>query len=466
MERPLTQPSLPERPLAERKGNTRLVAIPLGIMALVAAVGLAGVLSPAVTVFTLLMLALLFLRQPVVLLLAAATAFTHAWFARNSSVEYLIQDMWFTADREVLLAIPMFVLAGALMTRGSIAQRLIDVMVAFTGPIPGGLAIAAVLACAIFAAISGSSIVTMLAIGTIMYPGLLKAGYSRSFAIGVICSAGTLGIMIPPSIPMILFGLATETSISSLFIAGIGPGLALTAVFSVYCWAVNRSRATQPLDAAAIALALRRGVLAMFLPVLLLGGIYSGYFSPTESAAVSLAYAFAVELLVHRELKLADYGTVLLDTVKMLGTLLPLIAVANSLNTILDYEGIAKSWVQFVQANVSSPAAVMVGINLLLLVVGCLMDVGSAILIFAPLLIPIANGAGIDPVHFGIIMTANLEIGYLTPPVGLNLIVAMAAFRENFAFICRAVLPFIALMLGWLVVVCAWPPLALYLVGK
>lgn len=443
-----------------------VAAVPAGLMAAMGVLGLSGVLSPTATIFAVLMLALLFLRQPVVLLLAVATAFTHAWFARNSSVEYLIQDMWFTADREVLLAIPMFVLAGALMTRGSIAQRLIDVMVAFTGPIPGGLAIAAVLACAIFAAISGSSIVTMLAIGTIMYPGLLKAGYSRSFSIGVICSAGTLGIMIPPSIPMILFGLATETSISRLFIGGIGPGLTLTALFSIYCWLANRRRETQPLEAAAIVAALRRGILAMLLPVILLGGIYSGYFSPTESAAVSLAYAFAVELLVHRELRLADYGTVLLDTVKMLGTLLPLIAVANSLNTILDYEGIARSWVAFVQGNVSSPIAVMVGVNLLLLMVGCLMDVGSAILIFAPMLAPIMKGAGFDLVHFGIVMTANLEIGYLTPPVGLNLIVAMAAFRENFAVICRAVLPFIALMFGWLVLVCAWPPLTLYLVGK
>jgi C4-dicarboxylate transporter, DctM subunit len=443
-----------------------VVAIPAGLMAFVGALGLFGAISPGGAVFAALMLALLFLRQPVVLLLAVATAFTHAHFAKNSSVEYLIQDIWFTADREVLLAIPMFVLAGALMTRGSIAQRLIDVMVAFTRPIPGGLAIAAVLACAIFAAISGSSIVTMLAIGTIMYPGLLKAGYSRSFAIGVICSAGTLGIMIPPSIPMILFGLATETSITHLFIGGIGPGLLLTAILSIYCWIANRRRETQPLDLSVIVGALRRGFLAMLMPVILLGGIYSGYFSPTESAAVSLAYALAVELVVHRELKPADYGTVLLDTVKMLGTLLPLIAIANSLNTILDYEGIAKNWVHFVQSNVSSPVTVMIGINLLLLVVGCLMDVGSAILIFAPLLAPIARGAGIDMVHLGVIMTANLEIGYLTPPVGLNLIVAMAAFRENFAFICRAVLPFVALMLVWLVVVCAWPPLTLYLVGK
>jgi C4-dicarboxylate transporter, DctM subunit len=443
-----------------------LVAIPAGVMVLVGALGLFGAISATSTIFAVLMLALLFLRQPVVLLLAVATAFTHAYFARNSSVDYLIQDIWFTADREILLAIPMFVLAGALMTRGSIAQRLIDVMVAFTRPMPGGLAIAAVLSCAIFAAISGSSIVTMLAIGSIMYPGLLKAGYTRWFSIGVICSAGTLGVMIPPSIPMILFGLATETSITHLFIGGAGPGLVLTAVLSLFCWIANRRGETQPLDMLVIAGALRRGVLAMLMPVILLGGIYSGYFSPTESAAVALAYALVIELVVHRELKLADYGAVLLDTVKMLGTLLPLIAIANSLNTILDYEGIAKSWVHLVQSHVSSPVTVMVGINLLLLLVGCLMDVGSAILIFAPLLAPIASGAGFDMVHFGIIMTANLEIGYLTPPVGLNLIVAMAAFRESFAFICRAVLPFVALMLGWLVLVCAWPPLTLYLVGK
>jgi C4-dicarboxylate transporter DctM subunit len=339
-------------------------------------------------------------------------------------------------------------------------------MIAVTAPVPGGLAVASVLACAVFAAISGSSIVTMLAIGTIMYPGLLKAGYSRSFSIGLICSAGTLGVMVPPSIPMILYGLATETSITQLFIGGVGPGLLLTALFALYSCTANRRRKTEQMELRRVAKSLKEGIFALFLPVLLMGGIYSGYFSPTESAAVSLVYALIVELLIHRELKLADYGGVLFDTVKMLGTLLPLIAIANSLNTILDYEGIAKSWVQIVQSNVSNPAMVMVGINILLLIVGCLMDVGSATLIFAPLLTPIAKNAGIDPVHFGVIMTANLEIGYLTPPAGLNLIVAMAAFRESFAFICRAVIPFIVIMLGWLVVVCAWPPLTLHLVGR
>ena len=151
---------------------------------------------------------------------------------------------------------------------------------------------------------------------------------------------------------------------------------------------------------------------------------------------------------------------------KLLGTLLPLLAIAASLNTILDYEGIAKGWVEYVKGNIESPTLLMFGINVLLVIVGCLMDAGSAILIFSPLLLPLAQAAGYDPVHFGIIMTANLEIGYLTPPVGLNLIVAMAAFRENFLFICKAVIPFVLIMLGWLVLVCAWPPLTMYFVGK
>lgn len=203
----------------------------------------------------------------------------------------------------------------------------------------------------------------------------------------------------------------------------------------------------------------------MMLPVILMGGIYSGLFSPTEAAAVSLGYAAVIETFVHRELKLKDYGQITYETIKMLGTLLPLLAIATSLNTILDYEGIAKAWVSYVQNTVSDPGMLMLGINFLLLIVGCLMDVGSAMMIFAPLLTPMIKSAGFDPVHFGIIMTANLEIGYLTPPVGLNLIVAMAAFKESFGFICRAAIPFIVIMLVWLAIVCLWPPLALYLTG-
>lgn len=427
------------------------------------ALGLFGLMpGPKVLFFLLMVVGLVLLRQPVVLVLAMIAAYTHAYFATNSGVEFLLQDMWFAVNREILLSIPMFIVAGAIMTRGSIAQRLINVMIELTAPIPGGLGVAAVLGCAVFAAISGSSIVTMLAIGAIMYPAMIGAGYNKMFSLGVIASAGTLGIMIPPSIPMILFGVMTEVSITEMFKAGIGPGLLLTLVFAIYSYAVNRRMQTRAWSLRGLAKALREGIWAIMLPVLLLGGIYSGYFSPTEAAAVSVLYALLVELLIHRDMKLPDYGKVMVETVQLLGTLLPLLAIAASLNTVLDYEGVAQGWVEFVKTYVTDKVTMMIGINILLLIVGCLMDAGSAIIVFSPLLLPLAQSVGYDPVHFGIIMTANLEIGYLTPPVGLNLIVAMAAFKESFWTICKAVVPFVILMLLWLVAVIAFPELSLY----
>lgn len=404
------------------------------------------------------------LRQNIILILAICAAFVHVNFASNSSIEFLIQDIWFTIDREVLLSIPMFILAGAVMTRGAIAVRLIRVMTVLTSPIPGGLAVAAVLSCAAFAAISGSSIVTMLAIGSVMYPALVAGGYSRSFAVGVICSGGTLGIIIPPSIPMILFGIMTEVSVAKMFMGGIGPGLLLVSFFVVYSYVLHRRMPTTPWRLAEIGKAIWQGGFALMMPVILLGGIYSGIFTATESAVVALVYALLVELFIHRELKAKDYFATGLETAKLLGTLLPLIAIAGSLNTILDYEGVPKALVAAVTGSVTDPLVMLLGMNLLLLVVGSIMDIGSAILVLAPLLTPIAASIGMDKVHFGVMMIANLEIGYLTPPVGLNLFVAMAAFKEPFLMIVRAVIPFIGIMLVWLVIVAAWPGLTLFFV--
>jgi len=406
----------------------------------------------------------LVLRQNIILILAICAAFVHVHYATNSSIEFLIQDIWFAIDREVLLSIPMFILAGAVMTRGAIALRLIRVMMVLTAPIPGGLAVAAVLSCAVFAAISGSSIVTMLAIGSVMYPALIAGGYSKSFAIGVICSGGTLGIIIPPSIPMILFGIMTEVSVAKMFMGGIGPGLLLTLFFVIYSYVLHRRMPSTPWRLAEIGTALWQGGFALMMPVILLGGIYSGIFTATESAVIALVYALLVELFIHRELKAKDYFQTGLETAKLLGTLLPLIAIAGSLNTILDYEGVPKALVAAVINNVSDPLILLLGMNVLLLIVGAVMDIGSAILVLAPLLTPIAVSIGMDKVHFGVMMIANLEIGYLTPPVGLNLFVAMAAFKEPFSLIVRAVVPFIGIMLVWLVIVASWPGLTLYFV--
>jgi len=359
---------------------------------------------------------------------------------------------------------------------------------------------------------------------------LLKAGYSKRYAMGAICAGGTLGIIIPPSIPMILYGISTEASITDLFIAGIGPGLLLTGMFTLHALIVNRKMPRAPVSPrglfylltapfAVLALqphywafviqasfsrpsaagaggggsvnliddyhppgpfagyfsampagirafgrALAFGGPAALLPVIILGGIYTGWFTATESAAIGLAYALIVEIFIHRELRLRDFYTVALETTKLLGSLFPILAIALSLNLLLTEQRVPQALVEFMTGNVESKAAYLLIVNALLLIIGCFMDVGSAILIVAPLIWPIAEAYGIDKTHFGIIMTVNLEIGFLTPPVGLNLIVAMSAFKEEFGFICRSVLPFVAMMLLALAAISWIPEIALFLV--
>ena len=409
-----------------------------------------------------LIAALVVLRQSIVMIVALAVAYVHAFMTSKKNVEFLIQDVWYAIDREVLLSIPLFVFAGMIMARGSIAGRLVDIMRALTVRVPGGLGIATVLALTVFSAVCGASSVTMLAIGTIMYPALLQAGYSKRYALGVLCAGGTLGVIIPPSLLLILYGISTEVSITDLFKAGWGPGLLLAGSLCAYTLVVNWRRPTSAFDAGDLLRALGRGVWALTMPVILLGGIYTGWFTVTESAAVAVVYAMGVELLVHRELKLRDLGRITLETVKLLGMLMPLLAIASSLNAILDLQGAPQALVREMKEWVDSPVMLLVIVNLVLLIAGALMDESSAILILAPLLAPMGQAYGFDPRHFGIIVTVNLQIGYVAPPVALNLIVAMAAFKEPFGTIVRAVLPFIAIMLGVLVVVCAYPPLSLF----
>lgn len=409
-----------------------------------------------------MVLVLLAIRQNVVVILLASAAFVHlAW--GDGQLIFLIEDLWISLDNETLLAIPMFLIAGNLMTRGSIARRLVEVSRLLTTALPGGLGIATILSCAIFAAISGSSPVTLLAVGAILYPALLQNGYSKRFALGALTSGGTLGIIIPPSIPLILYGLATEKSISDLFIAGIIPGIMLTLALSVYAWWANRHMPVTPFDPSAFVQALKDGIWSLLMPVILLGGIYTGWFSPTEAAAVALLYGLIIEALVHRELKPRDVYDTLVETAKMLGMLFPLVAVALSLKTVLTIEGVPHALADWITATVDSKIAFLIAVNLLLLVVGCLFDVISAILILGPLLLTAATAYGINPIHFGVMMVINLEIGFLTPPIGLNLIVAMTAFKEKFGEICIAVLPFIGIIMCILVLVTfwEWPTMAL-----
>jgi len=410
----------------------------------------------------LLVLLLLALRQSLMVVLGCAAAYAYLVWG-DGVVANIVLDGWDALNRDVLLSIPLYLLAGNIMAEGAIATRLVRFMRAVTGPVPGGLAIATVLSCAIFAAIVGSSAVTLLAVGSIMYPALLAAGYSRSFSLGIVCAGGTLGIIIPPSIPLILYGVMTNTSIADLFLAGVGPGLLLVGLFAAYSIAVNWQRRLPNWNIRELRDALASGAWSLMLPVIILGGIYSGYFTATESAAVALVYALFVEMVIHRELDLRALFKVTGDTTRLLGSLFPVLMMALSLNVFLSYQQVPEHIVGVLSQWFQGPASFLIGTNLLLLAVGALMDIGSAILILAPILQPVAQAQGLDPVHFGIMMTVNLEIGYLTPPMGLNLIVAMSAFREDFWTICRAVLPFMLLMLVALVIVATTPQLSLFL---
>ncbi|MDJ0653896.1 MAG: TRAP transporter large permease [Xanthomonadales bacterium] len=411
----------------------------------------------------ILVLALLALRQNLLVVLGVVLVYVY-WAVGEDALSFILLDGWHALNKEVLLSIPLFILSGQIMSRGSMAERLVRFVRELTGPIPGGMAIATVLACALFAAISGSSTVTLLAVGSVMYPALLKAGYSKSFSLGALCAAGTLGIVVPPSIPLILYGVMTRTSITDLFLAGIGPALLLTALMSLYAVIANRDRRGGSWKLAALLDAGRKGMWSLLMPVLILGGIYSGHFTATESAAVAVVYAFVVEVFIHRELSARKVYDVFAETTQLLGSLFPVLMLAVSLNVLLTYQQVPVAVVQWFSQFFDSSTSFLVVTNIFLLMVGTVMDIGSAVLILSPMLEPIASAQGIDPVHFGIITIVNLEIGYLTPPFGLNLIVAMSAFREGFWDICKSVVPFLLLMLLGLVVVTFVPRLSLFLI--
>ena len=384
------------------------------------------------------------------------------------------------ADKEVLLAIPFFVISGAIMSEGDIARRLIDVAQSTFSWLSGGLAVSTVLACVFFAAISGSSPVTVIAIGSIMYPALLAEGYPDRFSTGLVTSAGSLGILIPPSIPMIVYaiivpngfqdpagynvaGAEGSLGLVELFLAGIGPGILIGGILATFAVLQGRRQgaAVGEFRPGELIAAIRHGMWALLLPVIILGGIYTGVFTPTQAAAVSVLYALIVELWIHRSLTLHEIPRVLAESTVLIGALLVILALAQGFNKYLTLAQIAEHSVALFETWNLTPVAFLLLLNVLLLIVGCFMDILSAILILVPLLSPIAFGLGIHPMHLAVVIIVNLEIGYLTPPLGLNLFVASTIFRKGLGDVIRSVLPFMLLMLSGLIIVTYVPTVSL-----
>jgi C4-dicarboxylate transporter, DctM subunit len=368
----------------------------------------------------------------------------------------------------VLLAIPFFVVSGAIMSAGDIANRLVAFARALVGWLPGGLAVATVGGCVFFAAISGSSPVTVIAIGAVMYPALVRAGYNDRFSLGLVTSAGSLGIVIPPSIPMLVFAIvaggAVTIDVGELFMSGILPGLFIGVILSIYAMVVagrDKTIERTKFSAREVWTSFRDGLWAILLPVQILGGIYSGLFTPTEAAAVSVIYALVIELFVHRQLGAHQLPKILAESAVMMGSLLVIMTMAFVFNHFLVIEQIPDRAVAFIQSFDLSIVEFLLAVNILLLIAGALMDSISAIMIIAPLITPIAIRFGIDPIHLGIIFIVNLEIGYLTPPIGLNLFVASSVFGKPLGECIKSVVPYILIMIVGLGVVTYVPTLAL-----
>ncbi|MCJ8168291.1 C4-dicarboxylate TRAP transporter large permease protein DctM [Atopomonas sediminilitoris] len=409
--------------------------------------------------------ALMLIGVPIAVSLGLSGALTIMIFSEDS-VRSLAIKLFETSEHYTLLAIPFFLLAGAFMTTGGVARRLIDFANACVGHIRGGLAIAAVLACMLFAALSGSSPATVAAVGSIAIAGMVRSGYPQAFGAGIVSTAGTLGILIPPSIVMVVYAAATETSVGKLFMAGVVPGLLLGLALMVAIYVIARKKNLPALPRASLREWLssgRRALWGLLLMVIILGGIYSGMFTPTEAAAVSAVYAGFIALFVYKDMRVRECPKVLLDAGKLTIMLMFIIANAMLFAHVLTTEQIPQSIAASVVEMGLSPWMFLLLVNVLLLIAGNFMEPSAIILILAPILFPIAMELGIDPIHLGVIMVVNMEIGMLTPPVGLNLFVTSAVTGMSLPATIRAAAPWLVLLLGFLVLVTYVPAISLWL---
>ena len=414
-------------------------------------------------IFTLLIV-LMLTGMPISISLGL-TVLTFFFTMTDIPIESVALKLFTGIEKFEIMAIPFFILAGNFLTHGGVARRMINFATAMVGHWHGGLGLAGVMACALFAAVSGSSPATVVAIGSILLPAMIKQGFPNSFGAGVITTSGALGILIPPSIVMVMYSVATNTSVGQLFMAGVVPGLMLAGLLGLTTWYRARKYNYPRLAKASWGQrvkALRESVWGLLLIVVVIGGIYSGIFTPTEAAAMSAVYAFIVAVFVYKDMTLKQVPKVLLDSASMSAMLLYIITNAVLFSFLMTSENIPQSMAAWLLDMGLGPISFLLMVNILLLLAGNVMEPSSIVLIFAPILFPVAQSLGIDPVHFGILITVNMEVGMCHPPVGLNLYVASGITKMGITELTVAVWPWLLAMLGFLVVVTYWPGLSLW----
>jgi len=439
--------------------------IPPVLIAIPVALKLVGIdIANAWIIFTLLF-GLMLTGMPISISLGL-TVLTYLFAMTSVPIESVALKLFTGIEKFEIMAIPFFILAGNFLTHGGVARRMIDFASACVGHWHGGLALAGVMACALFAAVSGSSPATVVAIGSIILPAMVAQGFPKRFGAGVITTSGALGILIPPSIVMVMYAVATNTSVGALFIAGIIPGLVLATMLGLTTWWRARKNNYPRQRKATWAerwRTFRQSIWGLLLIIVVIGGIYTGIFTPTEAAAMSAVYAFFVAVFVYRDMPLSKVPKVLLDSANMSAMLLYIITNAVMFSYLMTSENIPQELAAWMLDKGLGVVAFLLFVNIILLLAGNVMEPSSIVLIMAPILFPVALKLGIDPVHFGIIMTVNMEVGMCHPPVGLNLYVASGITKMGITELTIAVWPWLLTMLVFLVIVTYWPALSIWL---
>jgi len=404
------------------------------------------------------------LSVPIAIALGLAGLVT-AIYSPNISITFLAQGLVTSTDNFALMAIPFFVLAGEIMGKGGISNRLFQLANVFVGRYTGGFAMAAVITCMFFAAISGSGPATVAAVGGIMIPAMVAQGYDRKFATAIIVTAGSIGIIIPPSIPMVLYGISGNQSIGDLFLGGIIPGIVVGVFLIIWCYFYSKKKGytgtNEKFSIKEVIRALDQAKWSLLVPIIILGGIYGGIFTPTEAAVFAVVYAGIVGLFLHKEIKLSQFPKIISEAALSSVAILIIIGTANAFGTMLTMEKIPQAVANVFLSLSDNPLTIILLIILLLLIIGCFIDTSAAVIIFTPILFPVAMELGIDPIHFGIIMIVTLSIGFITPPLGVNLFVGSGISGVSMPALVRAVVPFFFIMLASLAVIAVVPQLTL-----
>ncbi|MEJ2059753.1 MAG: TRAP transporter large permease subunit [Gammaproteobacteria bacterium] len=417
-------------------------------------------------VYGLVLLILALLSAPLFAIIAASALF--GFHAEDIDLQAVVLEFYRISQMPILVAIPLFTFAGYLLGESNAPRRLVRLTRSLLGWMPGGLPIVSLVSCALFTAFTGASGITIVALGALLYPALVAAGYSERFGLGLVTSSGSLGLLFAPSLPLILYGVVAQqlgigapVNINQLFIAGLGPGLLMLVLLSIYSIWQRPRQALDDEDKPAIRESLRESAWELPLPVVILGGIYGGFIGVSEAAAVTALYVFVVEVLIKREIAWHDLPRVMRESMIMVGGILIILGMSlASTNYLIDAE-VPTHIFHFISQHIDSRLTFLVLLNIFLLVLGTMLDIFSALVIMVPILLPVALQYGINPLHLGIIFLANMQIGYFTPPVGMNLFIASYRFDEPVLKLYRATLPYFFILLAAVLIITYWPDLSL-----